>query len=229
MLADRFGGGVTKNTLGAWIPSADQPIEADAQDRIGRRFHDSGQPSARLICALALEELPELASNSSQHLNKILVRHADLPAEAFDNPKHLIAESYWETNRRVKPCLGGRRGSREIWILSDLGEPNRLAAGPNTARQTNALGKPELPGNFFELRHLQRWYPPDFQTIKFIDSPIHIPDHAQFPSALFAKTPKNHRGGFLQRGCICQRPADRILDLQPLLGSLAVGDDQGQH
>src|SRR5437764_1200085 len=155
MLADRFSRGVAKNPLGAWVPGVDQPIPADAQDRIGRTFHDCGQPGACLFCALALEELPKLSSYCSQHLKKVFVRHSDLPAETFNNPKHLIAEPDRKTNRRVKPCLGGRLGAREIRIHSDFGQPNRLATEPNTTGQTDALLKPEFAGTFFKFRHLQ--------------------------------------------------------------------------
>ena len=112
--ANRFRRGVTKNPLGPRVPGVDPPIEADAQDPIGRRFYDGGQPSSRFVGAFPLEKLPKLTANSRQHLKKIFVGHADLPAEAFNNAKNLISEPDRETNCRMKSCLNGRRSPREI-------------------------------------------------------------------------------------------------------------------
>src|SRR5207248_1455089 len=52
----------------------------------------------RFLGLRALGELPDLAANRGKHLKKIFVRLSGLPTEAFDDTKHLLAQSDGKTN-----------------------------------------------------------------------------------------------------------------------------------
>src|SRR5687768_11091848 len=94
-------------------------------------------PSQSLFRPLTLDKLPDLAADGRHQLEQIFVRLPDLVAEELDDAQDLIAQQDGEAERAVEPFRGGEGRTREVVVLDHVGNPGRLAAGPDAAGQAD--------------------------------------------------------------------------------------------
>src|SRR6185369_15177840 len=98
---------------------------------VDQRAQDVSLFRQRLLGFLADHELADLATNVRHHVEQVLVRLLDLPAEEFDHTENLTIDSDGETEGRMQPVSGSNVSSREVCLLNHVGNPRRFADGPD--------------------------------------------------------------------------------------------------
>ena len=70
-----------------------------------------------------------------EHRQQIVVGRADLAAEELHHAEHFAVQQDREPERGVQALARRDRGAGEIRVVDDVGDPGRLAGGPDAARQ----------------------------------------------------------------------------------------------
>ena len=173
--------------------------------------------------------MPKLLAHPAAHPQKILVHLPRPAAKALDHSKHLLARLDWETKSAVQPAFRSRCCAREIAFPRHIMTPDRLASLPYAPGKTRPAREADFAAGRLEIADLNRPHPPDSRVVDFIRQSIHLPKRARLPSSHLEKSLEYLRCRFHNRIRFRQRPAHRLLNLEPLFGSIPLGDQRSQH
>src|SRR5258708_3071671 len=146
------------------------------------------------------------------------------PAVELNDPKDLAGVSDWKSERAVQSVTGGRVLSWKAWILRHIATPTRLAAPPNTAGKTNAVGKDAFAGDLLKFQELAGGIVPEVRTTDRTAAAVHCPKRAKIPIETFADDLEDVRRCFRHAAGFGQNHGHRVLRAQALLRTLAIGD-----
>src|SRR5439155_20664726 len=173
----------------------------------------------------AIHELAQLTADVHEHLEKFMIRLPDPAAETFQHAQNLVAEFDWKTNAHTQSLFLREGRARKIAVLGQVGNPRRLATGPDAPGQTDSRSKSALPGDGRELRNFEGGSMPEFHAAHFIGRTIDPPHRAHVPSSHFTQGLGDFAPGLLQIGGFGQDTAYGILHAKPLLKPLVLGND----
>src|SRR5262249_10814490 len=111
-----------------------------------------GKPAGQFGCLLGpftLDELSDLTPDAAKRTAHGTVKFANLGTEKLEHSQKLLARHNRKRESRVQPFSGCILSSREISVLSDVGNPRRFKARPNAARETNTLFQPQFITDVF--------------------------------------------------------------------------------
>jgi len=91
-------------------------------------------------------------SQSAQHFQQVLVGLADLGTEELHHCHHFAGDQDGKAQCRDQALARGDRHPREIRILRDTANPNRLRGRPHPARQAAVAGKRGAAGMLPQIR-----------------------------------------------------------------------------
>ena len=235
-------------------PAQDLERVADGGERVAQLVPEQGQelvlglacpPQLGLRLAhgglgsLARDELADLAPHGGEELQQGLVGPPALPGEELDDPQHLAAEGDRKAEGGAETLARGDRRAREVRVVDDVGDPDRLARLPHAAGQAGARRKAVLARRGHELRRRGLGTVPDVQTPQLLAGVVGDPDrghHPQGPHVPFqarADGLQDLGSRFLQRGAPGHDAGDVVVGHPSALGRVALRDrraeDQGRE
>jgi hypothetical protein len=159
--------------------------------------------------ALALDELPNLPANRSEHFEDVRVRLANFPAEKLDHSQHVFSEPNGKRESAVQPRLVRQRGARKILVARHIGDPMRFARGPNASGQTNSAAESNVARRLPKFAELARSRVPHIHAAKEI--PVDMPNGPEIPAQAYAYRLENLRCGIGKRRRVREHACHREL------------------
>src|SRR5687767_12942470 len=117
-------------------------------DRVESRLDDRPRPRLALaprgFDARPDDELSDLVADDRDGREQVGVRSGGGPAEAFDDPEHVGAESNRKAEGTVKARLARHGTAGEVGIAAQVFDPGGLAGRPDATRKADAARKGAL-------------------------------------------------------------------------------------
>src|SRR5262249_60934822 len=95
-------------------------------------------PRELALRLLALDELAHLASDGIEHAEKVFVGLTDLVTEELHHTQESAGTDDGEPEGAMQSAADRVGRPREVLIARDVGNPRRVASGPDPPRQADA-------------------------------------------------------------------------------------------
>ena len=226
--ADRVRAAVAERPLRGGVELGDPALGVDRDDAVERRLQD--RALARLALAhgvvgsLALEEEADLAADGGEHVEQGRVGLPDLAAEELHHADDRARDHEREADPGVQTLAQRDRRAREVVVHHHVGDPRRLPAGPDTAREADARGEGAAAARGLERRKGGRRRAPHVGAAQHAGRGIDDPQRCPLPAEHLAEGAQDAGAGIGEGPRLGQRARGDVLRGQPPLGRPAAGD-----
>jgi hypothetical protein len=211
----QFGLGIAKGPLPGGIHALEVAVEPRDAEHVVREHEE---PIELLLRPPPIHEQPDLVANAREHRQQVAVRRPNFPAEELHYAENFASKQDGESERAVQAFPCGNSSAREVRVVNDVGNPDRLAGRPDAAGQTDAPGEGGRHAGGVEFRDVDVRGRPNLRAAENVGLTVDRPERPVLPVERVADRLKDFRHGLDERRGVDQRAGNHMLGREPPFG-----------